>query len=119
MNKAFKEEALKRILVADEQFFDRNKEYWNNYMDGIGAAFDLPYPQEHAKLKKLGEELTKDFERNPDATLTASLAPPWHKIYIQSIGLGTHSNAIRASVEIYISKPGRANFLAHCLPACL
>ena len=118
-NKAFKEEALRRILVADEQFFDRNKKYWNNHMDSIGAAFDLPYPRGHAKLKKLGEELTEDFEKNPDATLTASLAPPWHKIYIQSIGLGTHSNAIRASVEIYISKPGRANFLTHCLLACL
>ncbi len=117
-NKAFKEEALERVLVADEQFFDRNKEYWNNYMDSIGAAFDLPYPQGHAKLKKLGEELTKDFERNPDATLTASLAPPWHKILIQSIGLGTHSNAIRASVEIYISK-ARAGKLPDTLPTGL
>lgn len=123
-NRAFKEikeiEELKKILVTvvDEQFIDRNKEYWNNYMDSIGAAFDLPYPQGYAKLKKMDEELTRDFEKNPDATLTVSLAPPWHKIYIQSIALGTHFNAIRAAIEIYILKAG-AGKLPDTLPAGL
>ncbi len=100
----FKEKVLKRILAADEQFFDRNKAYWNKYMDAVQTAFDLPYPQGYTKLKKLDEELTKEFSKNPDATLTAACAPPWKRIYVQSIGLGTRSNAIKTAIEIYIIK---------------
>jgi hypothetical protein len=66
----------------------------------------------------MDEELTRDFEKNLDANLTVSLAPPWHKIYIQSIGLGTHFNAIRAAIEIYILK-AKAGKLPDTLPAGL
>lgn len=117
-NRAFREKALKRILVADEQFFDRNKEYWNNYMDSIEDDFDQPYPQGYAKLKKLGEELTKDFEKNPDATLTASLTPPWHKIYLMSMRLQTRSNAIKTAIEIYIIE-AKTDKLPDALPTGL
>ncbi|MHC4300897.1 MAG: hypothetical protein ACYS7Y_26785, partial [Planctomycetota bacterium] len=84
---SFKEKVLKRILDADEQFFERNREYWNNYMDSVEAAFDLPYAQGYAKLKELDEEQTKEYSENPDATLTASLAPPWARIFSLSIRL--------------------------------
>jgi hypothetical protein len=99
-----KEKALKRILIADKQFFDRNKQYWNNYMDAVQAAFDLPYPQAYSKLKHLDEKPSKEFSKNPDATLTAACSPTWLRIYALSIRLRTHSNAIKAAIEIYIIK---------------
>ncbi len=100
----FKEKVLKRIHDADGQFFERNREYWNNYMDSVEAAFQLPYSQGHAKLKKLDEELTKEYGKNPDATLTAGLAPTWARICSLSIRFGTHSNAIKTAIEIYMTK---------------
>jgi hypothetical protein len=113
-----KEKALKRILVADKQFFDRNKQYWNDYMDDIITAFDLPYPQAYSKLKHLDEKPAKEFSKNPDATLTAACSPTWLRIYALSIRLRTHSNAIKAAIEIYIIK-AKTGKLPHALPAGL
>jgi len=113
-----KKKALERIRTADKQFFARNIAYWNDYMDSIEAAFDLPYPQGYAKLKKLDDELPKEFSKNPDATLTASLAPTWHRIYSISIRLRSGSNAVKAAIEIYITKAKTGN-LPDDLPAGL
>lgn len=113
-----KKKALERIRTADRQFFAKNIAYWNDYMDSVEAAFDLPYPQGYAKLKKLDEELTKEFSKNPDATLTASLAPTWHRIYSISIRLRSGSNAIKTAIEIYITKAKTGN-LPDELPAGL
>ncbi|MDH4239762.1 MAG: hypothetical protein OEW48_09380, partial [Phycisphaerae bacterium] len=77
----FKEKVLKKILEADEQFFDRNREYWNNYMGDIITAFDLPYSQAYSKLKQLDEKPSKEYSKNPDATLTAAFSPTWLTIY--------------------------------------
>lgn len=114
----FKEKVLKRILVADEQFFDRNREYWNRYMDAVEAAFDLPYPQGYAKLKMLDEELTKEFSKNPDSTLTASLFTTWQRIYNLSTRWNTHSNALKTAIEIYMIK-AKTGKLPDALPAGL
>jgi hypothetical protein len=54
-----KKKILERISTANQQFFAKNITYWNNYMDSLEAAFDLPYPQGYAKLKKLDEELLR------------------------------------------------------------
>jgi hypothetical protein len=117
-DEALKEKIHKRILAADEKFFHRNKEYWNNYMDSVEAAFDLPYPEGYSKLKDLPAKPQREFAENPDATLTVALAPAWQKIYMQSIGLGTHTNSIRAAIEIYILKAGTGK-LPDTLPAGL
>ncbi|MHC4111618.1 MAG: hypothetical protein ACYSUY_11115 [Planctomycetota bacterium] len=114
----FKEKVLKKILEADEQFFDRNREYWNNYMGDIITAFDLPYPQAYSKLKKLDEKPAKEFSKNPDATLTAACSPTWLKIYNISTRLGSHSNAIKTAIEIYLTK-AKTGKLPDALPAGL
>lgn len=114
----FKEKILKRILAADEQFFNRNREYWNRYMDAVEAAFDLPYSQGYTKLKKLDEELTKELDKNPDSTLTASLFTSWQRIYNLSTRLNTHSNALKAAIEIYLIK-AKTGKLPDALPAGL
>ena len=114
----FKDKVLKKIITADEQFFDRNKAYWNEYMDAVQAAFDLPYPQAYSKLKQLDEKPSKEFSKNPDATLTAACSPTWLKIYTISTRLGSHSNAIKAAIEIYIIK-AETGKLPDALPAGL
>jgi hypothetical protein len=99
-----KKQILERIRTANQQFFSKNITYWKNYMDSVEAAFALPYPQGYEKLKKLGEELTKEFNTNTDATLTTVFGPTWQRIFTLSIRLNTHSNAIKAAIEIYMIK---------------
>jgi hypothetical protein len=111
----FKAKVLKRILTADEQFFAKNITYWNDYMDSVKAAFDLPYPQGYTKLKKLDEELTKEFNKNPDSTLTSTLFTTWQRIYTLSVRFNTHSNALKAAIEIYLIK-ARTGKLPDALP---
>ena len=111
-----KKKTLERIRTADQQFFDRNREYWNNYMNGIEAAFDLPYPQGYAKLKKLDDELSDEFATNPNATLTACLEPGFFRIYVSSVLSENGSNAIRTAVEIYLTKAATGS-LPETLPA--
>ena len=114
----FKEKILQKIAAADEQFFERNRTYWNQYMADVIAAFDLPYPQAYSKLQRLDEKPSKEFGENPDATLTASLAPTWHRIYSISIRLRSGSNAVKTAIEIYITKAKTGN-LPDDLPAGL
>jgi len=99
-----KKKALERIRTADQQFFAKNIAYWSDYMDSVEAAFDLPYPQGYAKLKKLDDELSDEFATNPNATLTACLEPGFFRIYVSSVRLENGSNAIRAAVEVYLTK---------------
>jgi len=113
-----KKKVFERLRTADQQFFAKNIAYWNKYMDAVQAAFDLPYPQGYAKLKRLDEELIKEFNKNTDATLTASLAPTWHRIYSISIRLRSGSDAIKTAIEIYITKAKTGN-LPDELPAGL
>jgi hypothetical protein len=113
-----KKKILERIRTANKQFFAKNIAYWNNYMDSVEAAFDLPYPQGYAKLKKLDEELTKEFNKNLDATLTTVLGPTWQRIYTISVRFNTHSNALKAAIEIYMIK-ARTGKLPDALPAGL
>jgi hypothetical protein len=114
----FKEKVLKKVLTADEQFFDRNKAYWNEYMEAVQAAFDLPYPQAYSKLKQLDEKPSKEYSKNPNAILTAAFSPTWLTIYTISTRLGSHSNAVKAAIEIYIVK-AKTGKLPDALPAGL
>jgi hypothetical protein len=114
----FKEKVLKKILEADEQFFDRNKAYWNEYMAAVQAAFGLPYPQAYSKLKQLDEKPSKEYSKNPDATLTVAFSPTWSRIYNISTRLGSHSNAVKAAIEIYIVK-AKTGKLPDSMPAGL
>ena len=113
-----KKKILERISTANQQFFAKNITYWNNYMDSLEAAFELPYPQGYAKLKKLDEELSKEFKTNTDATLTIVFGPAWQRIYTLSVRLNTHSNALKVAIEIYLIK-AKTDKLPDTLPAGL
>jgi len=113
-----KKKVLERLRTADQQFFAKNIAYWNKYMDAVQAAFDLPYPEAYSKLKRLDEELIKEFNKNTDVTLTAVFGPTWQRIYTLSIRLNTHSNALKRAIEIYIIK-AKTGKLPDALPAGL
>jgi hypothetical protein len=96
--------AKERFLDADEQFYVRNRNYWQNYFAAVQAAIKLPYAQAFAELKRIEEKTQKDALENIDATSTAILAAPQAKIYTQDIYASNVFNAIRAAIEIYIIK---------------
>lgn len=110
-----KQKILQKVRVADKQFFDRNKQYWNNYMAEIITAFDLPYPQAQPRLARLDARPSEEFSKNPDATLTVALAPTWQRIHTLSVRLQTHTNAIKAAIEVYLMN-ARTGTLPDALP---
>ncbi|MHC4620173.1 MAG: hypothetical protein ACYTEQ_20700 [Planctomycetota bacterium] len=94
--------ATDRILGADEQFFERNRAYWQRHAAAVMAALDLPYAEAYSRLEGLADKPGEDFETNPDATLTAALAPLVCKAHNYAVHRKTYSNAVRAAVEVYI-----------------
>ncbi len=110
--------AKERFLAADEQFFIRNRDYWENHFVAVKAALDLPYVQAFTELKKVEEKVKKDVIEDPDATGTAILASPFARIYSQGIQAKTNSNAVRAAIELYIIK-AKTSRLPDRLPAVL
>ena len=110
-----KTKALERLREADPQFFARNTAYWNTFMDEVQAAFDLPYTEAYARLRKLDEQPTRDFDQDPDATLTACIAPTFLRIYVLDLRLRTKANALRTAVELYLTRATTGN-LPETLP---
>jgi len=108
--------ALDRVRKADEQFFKRNREYWNNYIADTIAAFDLPYPQAYSKLKQLGEKSSKEFSKNPNATLAAVFASAYVRFYNYEVKDKTYYGAIKTAIEIYMIK-AKTGKLPDNLPA--
>ena len=104
---ANKEAALKKIAeLGGEAFLEKNRDYYAKYMDSLQATLDsaMPYTRIYEELKKLSDKPGKDAVEDPGATLTAALAPALSKVYGNEVRAKTHSNAIKAAVEIYILK---------------
>jgi hypothetical protein len=110
--------ARDRILAADEQFFERNRAYWQRHAAAVMAALDLPYAEASSSLEGLADKPGEDFETNPDATLTAVLAPLVCNAHNYAVHRKTSSNALKAAVELYIIA-ARTSQLPHGLPAGL
>ena len=101
---AVRELWIERIRAADGQFFESNRDYYENWIADIQAAMDLPYPQAYIKLTKLVEKPQKDATEDPNAILTAILFPALGTVHSIMVKAETLSNAVRAAVEIYIIK---------------
>lgn len=97
------ESVKKKLLALDQAGIDRNKEHFSNYFAGVIAGFDMPYEQGYAKLKGLTEKIEND-KSNPDAILARVLAPATQKIFSIKTRVKTHSNAIKAAIEVYLIK---------------
>lgn len=116
---SFDPNTAKRILEADEEFFERGRDCYTRHMNGVQAVLDTPisYPQTYEKLLELGEKLAKEAEKK-DAPLAIIFAPAVNRIYSLSVRGKTHSNAVRAAVDIYLVK-AKAGKLPDSLPAGL
>ena len=109
---------VERIRNGDEQFFERNRDYWQGIYGQAMAALDLPYAQAYVRLTEVGEKPAKDANSNPDATLSAILQPALGNVYSIGVKFETFSNALRSAIDIYIihAQTGR---LPDALPAGL
>jgi len=121
---AFDEECFdpntaKRILEADEEFFERSRDCYTRHMNSIQAVLDAPmsYPQAYQKLLELGEKLTKEAKEK-DTPLAIMFAPAFNRIYSLSVRGKTHFNAVKAAIEVYIIK-AKTGKLPDTLPAGL
>ncbi len=98
-----KRQILERLRTADSPFYTKNIAYWNDFMDRIQAAFDMPYAKAYPELQRLGKKPFDEFETNQDATLTTCLAPNFLRIYVLALRLETQSNALRTAIGIYLA----------------
>lgn len=95
---------IDRITLVDDEFFRKNRDYWQNHMTGVRYAVKLPYLQACAKLQELIEQAQADAIKNPDATLTSVIAVPFFKPYSYGISSKTKFNAIQVAIDIYIAR---------------
>jgi hypothetical protein len=114
-----KDAALKQIAeLGGEAFLEKSRDYYAKYMDSLQTTLDsaMPYARMYEELKKLSDRPGKDAVENPGATLTAAVAPAFSKVYGNEVRAKTHSNAVKAAVEIYILK-AKTGKLPDGLPA--
>jgi hypothetical protein len=95
--------AAKLAKKAPEDFFAKNKKYWNNHASRVKACLEQPYKDAYLSLKKLLEKAQQEPD-NPDAAMTAFLAANWPAAFTIQTKTRTFSNAVRAALEIYIIK---------------
>jgi hypothetical protein len=109
----------KRILEADEEFFERNRDCYTRHIASIQNVLNAPmsYPQAYEKLQELEEKLIKEAKEK-DAPLAIASTPAFNRIYSLTVRSKTHFNAVKAAIEIYRikTKTGR---LPDTLPAGL
>jgi len=106
----------KFINTADEEFCQRSLKYFNEYWNEIFSSLELPYRRAYTRLEELGEKPRQDCGENPDAIMTALLAPAVKAIYNHDIHKRSSSNALKTALEIYIVA-AQTGQLPHCLPA--
>ena len=108
------------LRTADESFVEKNRDYYSNYMDSFQEILSsaIVYETTYAKLKALSDKLQKDVAENPAATLTVPMAPALCKLYGHEVRNETALNAVRAAVEVYITK-AKTGQLPEKLPAGL
>ncbi|MFC1604681.1 hypothetical protein ACFL5F_06600 [Planctomycetota bacterium] len=97
-------DSIDKIRNGDEEFFKASREYYSNYVTSVQLAFDLPYPQSHQQLQQLSEKAEKEAADNPAAILSAALWPAATRICTLNVRAGTHFNALKAAIDIYIVK---------------
>jgi hypothetical protein len=112
-----KESDKEKILSLDETAINHNRAYYENYCDGIIATFNMPYIQGYAALTNLEEKMKKDAN-DPDTMLAVQLAPAASKIFSLITRFGTHNNAIKTAIELYMIK-AKTGKLPDTLPADL
>jgi hypothetical protein len=110
------ESVKKKIRSFDKAMIDRSRQYFEDYLAGVMAAFDMPYAQGYAVLTSLTQKVVEDAKSKPEAILTNVLMPAYGKIFSVPTRSETQNNAIRTAIEIYLIK-ARTGKLPEALPA--
>lgn len=111
-------ESIEKVLNGDEELFRASREYYSNYVTSVLAALDLPYPQSHKQLEQLSEKAEKQSADDPAAILFAAFWPAATRICTLDVKARTHSNALKAAIEVYIAR-AKTRRLPDTLPAGL
>jgi len=111
-------ESIEKVRNGDEEFFRASREYYSNYVTSVQLALDLPYPQSHKQLEQLSEKGEKQAADNPAAILSAALWPAAARICTLDVRAGTHFNALKSAIDIYIAR-AKTGRLPDTLPAGL
>jgi len=103
------------ILNGDEEFFKASREYFLNHQAAILAAVELPYPDSFEQLKRLDKKLKEDYKKDTHSILTNEFMSAIDSILSLDVRSKTHSNAIKAAIEIYLIR-ARTGRLPDALP---
>jgi len=109
-----------QLRKADKAFIEKTRDYYINHMDVLQTILSTPmtYEKTYTELKNLSEQPQKDVTENTAASITSIVAPAFGRLYSIEIRDKTLSNAIRAAVEVYITK-AKTGQLPEDLPAGL
>jgi hypothetical protein len=110
-----------QLRNVDQATIDKNRAYYIKHMDTLQTILSTPmnYAKVYSELKKLNAQPHKDLaQNNIDAYLTSILAAGYSKIVSNEISSKTFTNAVRAAIEIYITKT-KTGQLPETLPAGL
>jgi hypothetical protein len=105
------------VRKADEKILERARRIYTERMSSALAVLSasMPYEQAAAQLK----QLAGNFDPNdPSAQVVQAFIPGLDKIFSQKTAIETHANAIRAGIEILLSR-AQTGQLPDALPSGL
>ena len=107
-----------QLRNVDQTIIDKNRAYYIKHMDTLQTILSTPmnYEKVYTELKKLNEQPHKDLAaNNTDAYITSIIAAGYDKIVSVDTSGKTLTNAVRAAIEIYITK-AKTDQLPETLP---
>jgi hypothetical protein len=106
------------IEAADEMSLAKCREHYSNHMAALQNTLSAvtTYANKYGELEKLDKRTKNKSQDNPDAVLTAFLAPAATRAYNLSVNAHALNNATRTAVDIYIIR-AKTGKLPDTLPA--
>jgi hypothetical protein len=104
------------VRKADQKILERARGLYAERMSSALTIFSTPMPYEQAvaQLKQL-----RDFDPNdPSSQVVQAFIPGLDKIFSQKTAIETHANAIKAGIEVLLSR-AKTGQLADALPSSL
>jgi len=105
--KKSEEDILKEVRkLGREAYIKKSRDYYSEYMASAISTLrsGSPYALIHDQLAGLSKKLEKEQEKKKEAIFAGAVAPRVAPMYGTMVRGGTHSNALRAAVDIYISR---------------
>ena len=108
--------------LGGEAFLKKGRDYYTKHMGSVMSILrkGAPYAQTHQQLTELAGKLPKEPgpEKSPEAIFTTAVTPDISRVYGLMIKGRTQANALRAAVDIHISR-AKTGQLPNALPSGL